>query len=79
MVGSPSAQAVAVVNDGFSYIDTGYPFNTVQLMSWCKSHATSTSPFLANPLYLVEPDRHMYKTAPEMALKLFFTSVVLTV
>ena len=29
--GSPSAQAVAVVNDGFSYIDTGYPCKLIVL------------------------------------------------
>ena len=30
-MGSPSAQAVAVVNDGFSYIDTGYPCKLIVL------------------------------------------------
>ena len=45
--------------------------NTVQLMSWCKTHATSdlsTSPFLANPLYwlsLVATCRFSLITMPD--------------
>ena len=37
MVGSPSAQAVAVVNDGFSYIDTGYPCK-LMLLEYLRVH-----------------------------------------
>jgi hypothetical protein len=37
MVGSPSAQAVAVVNDGFSCIDTGYPCQ-LMLLEYLRVH-----------------------------------------